>query len=91
MSERLVEALRQEFGDEILAHDGHLGDHHVRVPRERLLDVLGHLRGREGCAMLGDVIGVDHPEREERFDVVYYVRSVDRGLFQLNSSSFPGS
>lgn len=77
MSERLVQALRQEFGEDILGHDAHLGDHHVRVPRERLLDVLGHLKNREGCQMLGDVIGVDYPERSERFDVIYYLRSVD--------------
>ncbi len=78
MSERLVKALRQEFGEDILGHDAHQGDHHVRVTRERLTDVLGHLKNREGCQMLGDVIGVDYPERSERFDVVYYVRSVER-------------
>lgn len=76
MSDRLVQALRQEFNEDILFHDAHKGDHHVRVPRERLLDILGYLKTREGCEMLGDVIGVDYPERTERFDVVYYLRSV---------------
>ena len=83
MSERLVQALRQEFGEDILGHDDHVGDHHVRVPRERLLDVLGHLKNRENCKMLGDVIGVDYPDRSERFDVVYYVRSLGDSPEQL--------
>ena len=61
MSERLVGALRAEFGEAILDSDDHRGDHHVTVAKNRLLDVLGHLRHREGCEMLADVVGVDHP------------------------------
>jgi len=78
MSERLVQALRQEMGDAILSSGSHCGDHTVKVDKSRLGDVLAHLKNQEGCALLGDVIGVDHPEREQRFEVVYYVRSVDR-------------
>ena len=78
MSDRLVQALRQEFGEAILTHDDQCGDVHVRVARDRLTDVLRHLKAREGCEMLGDVIGTDHPDRAERFDVTYYVRSVSK-------------
>ena len=76
MSERLVQSLRQEFGDAILASADHHGDQHVTVTKERLPDVLRHLKQREQLALLGDVIGIDHPDREQRFEVAYYVRSV---------------
>ncbi len=76
MSDKLVRALRQEFGPDILASSGHCGDHHVTVPAAKLPEVLGYLKHREGCEMLADVIGVDYPEREQRFDVIYYVRSL---------------
>jgi NADH-quinone oxidoreductase subunit C/D len=76
MSERLVQSLKQEFGDAILGSADHHGDQHVSVAPERLADVLGHLKNREGCEMLADVVGLDHPEREKRFEVVYYLRSV---------------
>ena len=81
MSDRLVQSLRQEFGEAILSSEDHHGDHHVTVTKERLTDVLGHLKSREQCEMLGDVVGLDHLEdaaREKRFEVVYYVRSVQR-------------
>mgnify|MGYP003702404913 CR=1 FL=1 len=76
MSDRLVQSLRQEFGEAILASNDHHGDQHVTVAKDRLTDVLGHLKSREQCEMLADVIGIDHPERTERFEVVYYLRSV---------------
>ena len=76
MSERLLGALRAEFGEDIREHDDHRGDLHVTVDRERLPDVLGYLKHREGCEMLGDVIGADYPDRADRFDVIYYLRSV---------------
>ena len=77
MSERLVNALRAEFGEAILDTDDHCGDHHVTVTPERLTDVLGHLKLREGCEMLGDVVGVDHPDRAERFDVIWFESAHD--------------
>jgi NADH-quinone oxidoreductase subunit C/D len=76
MSQRLVQALRQEFGEEILAVSDHCGDHHVTVPVVRLNEVLSFLKHRAGCEMLADVIGVDYPDRALRFDVIYYVRSL---------------
>lgn len=75
MSERLVRALRQEFGEDVLAVSTHCNDHHVTVPAARLTEVLSYLKHRGGCEMLADVIGVDYPDREQRFDVIYYVRS----------------
>jgi len=75
MSQKLVERLQQEFGSAILGTDSSHGDESVTVAPDRLLDVLGHLRDREGCEQLSDVVGVDYPDRKERFDVVYLLRS----------------
>ncbi len=48
MSEKLVERLRQEFGQDILAAGNQHGDESVTVGQERLLDVLAHLRTSRG-------------------------------------------
>lgn len=76
MSQKLVDRLRGEFGDAILAAGSHRGDETVTVSRDRLLDVLGHLRDVEGCEQLSDIAGVDYPKRGERFEVNYLLRSL---------------
>jgi len=50
----------------------------VNVHRERIVRVLTFLRDDVNCQFkqLMDVCGVDHPEREERFDVVYNLLSL---------------
>lgn len=50
----------------------------VTVHRERIVRVLTFLRDDVNCQFkqLMDVCGVDHPEREERFDVVYNLLSL---------------
>ena len=78
MSQQLVERLQREFGADILAAESNHGDEAVVVGRERLRDVLTHLRDREGCEQLSDVVGVDFPERADRFQVVYLLRSWSR-------------
>ena len=49
----------------------------LHVPRERIVEVITHLRDDPGCqfAILIDICGVDYPERVERFDVVYHLLS----------------
>ena len=76
MSRLLVDRLRREFGAEILSVDDQHGDETVMVSNERLLDVLGHLRDKESCEVLLDMAAVDYPERDERFEVIYLLRSV---------------
>ena len=75
MSQKLVERLQQEFGPAILGNGSNHGDESVTVAPERLLDVLGHLRDKEGCEQLSDIVGVDFPDRADRFEVVYLLRS----------------
>ncbi|PID78791.1 NADH-quinone oxidoreductase subunit NuoD [bacterium DOLZORAL124_64_63] len=75
MSQKLVERLQQEFGSDILATGSQKGDESITVAPEKLSAVLTHLRSREGCEQLSDVVGVDYPEREKRFEVNYLMRS----------------
>ena len=48
--------------------------------RERIVEVLTALRDRFGFQQLLDVCGVDYPDREERFEVVYHLLSLTRNV-----------
>ena len=76
MSRRLTEGLQREFGDAILKSADEHGDAAVWVRSDRLQDVLAHLRNQAGCELLCDVVGVDYPERAQRFEVNYLLRSI---------------
>ena len=54
------------------------GELSVRVLRQSIVRVLTHLRDDHNCSfkVLVDICGVDYPEREERFEVVYNMLSV---------------
>ena len=75
MSQKLVERLEQEFSGEIRTVSNPHGDEAVVVGKDKLVDVLTHLRDTEGCEQLSDVVGVDYPDRDERFEVNYLLRS----------------
>ncbi len=75
MSQNLVERLRQEFGSDIVAAGGMHGDETITVAPDKLVGVLTHLRDEEGCEQLSDVVGVDYPDRDKRFEVNYLMRS----------------
>ncbi|MHB8078564.1 MAG: NADH-quinone oxidoreductase subunit D [Candidatus Krumholzibacteriia bacterium] len=78
MSRKLIERLQQEFGPAILGADEPHGDATVEVAGADLAAVLRHLRDREQCELLLDVVGVDHPESATRFEVIYLLRSLAR-------------
>jgi NADH-quinone oxidoreductase subunit C len=48
--------------------------------REQILDVLKALKERFGFQQLIDLCGVDFPDREERFEVVYHLLSMTRNV-----------
>ena len=75
MSQKLVARLLQEFGEDVREIPNARGDETVVVGRDKLTAVLTHLRDAEGCEQLSDVVGVDYPERDERFEVNYLLRS----------------
>jgi NADH-quinone oxidoreductase subunit C/D len=76
MSLKLVESLKSEFGGQILKTAVNHGDESVTVSRQDLPAVIRHLKEKESCEMLSDVVGVDYPDREQRFEVNYLLRSV---------------
>ena len=54
------------------------GELTLLAERERIVEVLKHLRDDADCRFhqLVDLTGVDYPERERRFDVVYHLLSM---------------
>ncbi len=56
------------------------GELTLSVDRNRIVDVLTHLRDDADCRFqqLVDLAGVDYPERPQRFDVVYHLLSLTK-------------
>ncbi len=72
--------LSQALAADVLSVDVVRGELIVRVQRASIVNVLKFLRDDQKCrfTQLLDVCGVDFPEREERFNVVYHLISMDR-------------
>ena len=68
--------------DHVVAVEQALGELAVHVRRESVVRVLTFLRDDPNCLfkVLVDVCGVDHPDRPERFDVVYNLLSLTQNL-----------
>jgi len=75
MSQTLVDGLKEAFGADILHTASRHGDESVTVAADKLPAVLTHLRDKAGCEQLSDIAGVDYPERDDRFEVNYLMRS----------------
>ena len=56
------------------------GDLAVTAQLPRIAEAMRLLRDQEGFQVLIDVTGVDYPERERRFDVVFHLLSLTRNL-----------
>jgi NADH-quinone oxidoreductase subunit C/D len=52
-----------------------VGDNVLILPKEHIVPVLKMLKAADHFDFLMDVCGVDYPEREKRFDVVYHLFS----------------
>lgn len=65
------------LGSQVLASHEAFGETTVTVAADKILDVLRSLRDDERTQMeiLIDLTGVDYPEREKRFEVVYHLLS----------------
>jgi NADH-quinone oxidoreductase subunit C len=74
----LGEYIRNLLGKEVLRVEVAAGELTVAVERENVAKVLVHLRDDSNCCLnqLIDICGVDYPEREKRFDVVYHLLSL---------------
>ena len=74
----LAEYVAASLPDGVTATEIRRGDLCVKIERDALLRVLQFLRDDPKCrfTLLCDLCGVDYPDREPRFDVVYNLLSV---------------
>jgi len=78
----------QTLGQELVANGAGLftsaevafGDLTLTAQMPRIVDAMRTLRDDHGFQVLIDLCGVDYPERERRFDVVYILLSMTRNL-----------
>jgi NADH-quinone oxidoreductase subunit C len=74
---KLAAHLGDRLGPKLLASQIALGELTVEVGRDDIPETIAFLRDDPQCRFgcLIDICGVDYPEREQRFDVVYHLLS----------------
>jgi len=74
-----LEIIKQEFKDAVVETTDFRGDETCVVKKERLIDVMQFLKDNKNLKfdMLIDLCGVDFMGREERFEVVYHLYSLE--------------
>jgi len=74
----LSEHVTGTLPNEVLSAEIRYGELMVRVRRDAIVKVLSFLRDDSACQfkVLADIAGVDYPDREERFEVVYNLLSL---------------
>lgn len=76
----LAERSRNALGDKIVDHAIAYGELTLIVDRDAIVDVVRFLHDHEAFSSVIDVCGVDYPEREARFEVVYHFLSPRQNL-----------
>ena len=78
----LEEHVTALLGDRVIDHAITYGELTVTLHRETVLGAVRLLHDDEGSRFISfiDVCGVDYPERDERFDVVYHLLSPTKNL-----------
>ena len=78
----LKDIISAALGDIVLGVEDSVGELSIRVRRDALVRVLSYLRDDVNChfKQLVDICGVDYPEREERFEVVYNLLSMSHNF-----------
>lgn len=74
----LGEHIASKNGEDVIEFNVAFNELTLNVKRDQIVKVLSFLRDDANCkfVQLTDVCGVDYPEREERFDVVYHLLSM---------------
>lgn len=75
-----TQALVAELGDAIIEVTGFRGEVTLIVSRERVIEVLTHLRDVQQFDMLTDETCVDYYPREPRFGILYQLYSIKRNI-----------
>ncbi len=81
MSIAVIDALKQRFLGAILESHSQFGDDTVVVDPDKWFEVARFLKADPRCAMnmFIDITAVDYPDREQRFEIVMHLRSMERG------------
>jgi len=74
---KLAAYLGDTLGPKLLSTELALGELTIEVERDHIVEIIRFLREDSRCRFgsLIDICGVDYPEREQRFDVVYHLLS----------------
>jgi len=76
----LAETAKAALGDALLDTSMAFGELTLTVTRESIVSVVTMLRASAGFVSITDVCGVDYPERENRFEVVYHLLSPTKNI-----------
>ena len=76
----LAERARNQLGEAILDHRLAYGELTIVAARNAIVDVITFLHDHESFISIVDIAGVDYPERDERFEVVYHLLSPKQNL-----------
>ena len=76
----LADRTRNLHGEKIKGHAFAYGELTLEVGRDDIIEIVTHLHDAESFISFVDLCGVDYPEREERFDVVYHLLSPRQNL-----------
>ena len=81
MSQALIELIKRNFPDAVLASHSQLGDDTLVLKPESWKAVARFLKDDSQCdmSMLTDLTAVDYPDRDPRFEVVAHFYSLSRG------------
>src|SRR3569623_2523494 len=77
-NEGVRDTLVKALGKNVLASKEEHGEIVIGVSREGSEDALRTLRDEHGYQQLMEIAGVDYPDREERFEVVYMLLSLTK-------------
>ncbi len=75
----VVEALREEFGEDVREVTQYANEDTVLVALGRIVDVCRFLKDQLGFTYLVDLGGIDRFTEEERFEVFYNLVSIEKG------------
>jgi len=77
-NEGVRDALTTALGKQVLGSSEEHGEIIITVARDSIEDVLRTLRDDHAYQQLVEIAGVDYPDREERFEVVYMLLSLTK-------------
>jgi len=74
----LAESIKSALGSAVVETTMARGELTIEVQASEILRAMAHLQGEGEFKILVDLCGVDWPQREKRFDVVYHLLSLTK-------------